>query len=168
MKDKFKTEEKLQRVTEEKRSVPPLNRDLLVFVEKVRPVFEGPTGERRGPPRVKVVLSRGKGFVALTPSEAAVMAEMIGEVLDAAKVAEAVCAEEKKAWARREDEKYQHQPGPGVGVLTPGKTERDKKKRQAKIARGELDPPGKRDGKQSKQAKESKKTRKEKRKEKRG
>ena len=42
--DKFKTEEKLQTVIEKKQSVPPLDRDVRVFVEKVRPVYEGPSG----------------------------------------------------------------------------------------------------------------------------
>lgn len=96
------------------------------------------------------------------------MVLLIGAVLDSAQEAEEVCAEEKKAWVRREDEKNQYQPGVGVGVLTPGKTERDKKKRAAKIASGEWNPPGKREGKQSKKVKESKQSRKEKRKEKRG
>ena len=104
--------------------------------------------------------------MALTPNEAEAVSELIGEVILPAREAEKTCAEEKKAWIRREDDKNKYQPGAGVGTLTPGKTERDRKKRQAKIASGEWDPQSKREGKQSKKVKESKKDRKEKRKEK--
>ncbi len=163
--NKFKTEETIQRIVERKRTVAPLNREVTVFVEKIRPVYEGPDGEKRGPPRVKVVLSRGKGFVALTSAEAEVMAEMITEVIEPAQEAEVVCASEKEAWIKREDEKHRYTPGPGVGVLTPGKTERTKAKRKAKL---ESESGAPTTTKPPKKHKESKQSRKEKREEKGG
>lgn len=164
MKDKFKTEERQQLIIEKKQTVKPLGREIRVFVEKVRPIYEGPDGERKGPPHVKIVLSRGKGFVALTPAEAKEMSKMILEVLEPALETEKTCEEEKKAWVQREDEKFKYQPGAGVGTLTPGKTERDRKKKQAKMASGEYTKPSKLK-KEKKPPKESKKSRKEKRKE---
>jgi hypothetical protein len=131
-KKKFKGRETIKKVSEKMEKVGRLSRMVGVLVEKNRPLFEGKgSKDERGPTQIDVVICRGNSKLSFTAEEAEHIVGVLQEVLPAAKEAEKTCMEERAAWHGDRDT-TRYEPGPGVGVLSPGKTQRTREKKAQK------------------------------------
>lgn len=137
-KKKFKGRETIQKVVERLEEFGRLSRMIGVLVEKNRPIFEGQNGrDERGPVQVDVVICRGNSKLSFTAEEAARLVDILQECIPDAKDADKACREEREAWKQQQQVRYQ--PGPGKGVMSPGKTRRTKEKQARKRGGGELE-----------------------------
>jgi hypothetical protein len=137
-KGQFKGKERIQEIATEVGTVTTgrLEREVKVTAVKNRPIFENPDGESKGAPRVEVVISRGRGNVALTVNEAKRIWEMLGRVLPDAEAAHQALEQERKEWFQRDrndagEEDDWKGPGNRGAPRRTGKTERQKKKGKA-------------------------------------
>lgn len=132
---KFKGRETVQKVLEKLEEYGRLSRSIGVVVEKNRPIFEGDNGrDERGPLQVDVVVCRGHSKLSFTAEEAERLIGILQESLPAAQDAERACREEREAWKNQRSTRYE--PGPGRGVMSPGKTQRTREKQAKKRKAG--------------------------------
>jgi len=135
---KFKGRETVQTVVRKVEEYGRLSRSIGVVVEKNRPIFEGRKGrDEKGPLQVDVVVCRGQSKLSFTAEEAKRIVEILQQTIPDAQAAEQACREEREAWRRERSVRYE--PGPGCGVMSPGKTQRtrEKKAHKRKQAGGE-------------------------------
>ena len=137
---KFKGRETVQKVLEKLEDYGRLSRSIGVIVEKNRPIFEGQNGkDERGPLQVDVVVCRGNSSgayakLSFTAEEAERLITILQESVPSAQDAERACREEREAWKKQRDVRYE--PGPGRSVMSPGKTKRTREKQAKKRKAG--------------------------------
>ena len=132
---KFKGRETVQKVLEKLEEYGRLSRSIGVIVEKNRPIFEGSNGrDERGPVQVDVVVCRGNSKLSFTAEEAERVINILQESLPTAQDAERACREEREAWRKQRETRYE--PGPGRSVMSPGKTKRTREKQAKKRKAG--------------------------------